>query len=180
MKAYSAFAAVFQSWGPRRDVGGTEFGLKRRIKPVYFVLPEPAKTPLGQRLRYMRKQLGLTLKEFSQMARLGHNTIAKLERGEIRKVQPWVLGRILPFLASQFKKAFPEAGGDAYDFIIPPTSLGRWIKNHRLRRGMKMRELSKALIVNIYSVVRYESDRSRPSPEVRARLRRLFGDTRFL
>jgi transcriptional regulator with XRE-family HTH domain len=123
--------------------------------------------------------LGLTIEDLSRKCRLSHNVIARLERGESH-IQPWVLGRILPTLAPRFKEAFPETNGDAYDFLIPPTSLGRWLKNQRLRRGMKLRELSEALIVNIYSVVRYESDRSKPSPTVRERLRRLLGDTPFL
>ena len=127
----------------------------------------------------MRKRLGLTIEDLSRKSRLSHNVIARLERDETR-VQPWVLGRILPLLATRFKEAFPESNGDAYDFLIPPTSLGRWIKNQRLRRGMKLRELSESLIVCIYSAVRYESDRSKPSPAVRSRLRRLWGDTHFL
>lgn len=61
------------------------------------------------------------------MTRLGHNTIAKIERDETRKVQPWILGRILPALAGRFKEAFPETGGDPYDFLIPPTTFGGWL-----------------------------------------------------
>ncbi len=127
----------------------------------------------------MRRPLGLTIEDLSRKSRLSHNVIARLERDE-NHVQPWVLGRILPILAPRFKEAFPETNGDAYDFLIPPTSLGRWIKNQRLRRGMKLMELSETLIVCIYSVARYESDRSKPSPAVRERLLRLFGDTPFL
>lgn len=127
----------------------------------------------------MRRRLGLTIEDLSRKCRLSHNVIARLERDE-NIAQPWVLGRILPILAPSFKEAFPESNGNTYDCLIPPTSLGHWIKNQRLRRGMKLMELSEALIVSIYSVVRYESDRSRPSPAVRKRLRRLLGDSPFL
>lgn len=162
-------------WGPRRDIAGTEFGFKRRIKPVYFVLPDPTKASLGERLRYLRKRLGVTLEEFSQITRLGHNTIAKIERGETRKIQPWVLGRILPALADRFKEAFPETSGDPYDFLIPPTTFGGWLKNFRARRSLKLKDLAEALKVRSFTVIRYEADESKPLLEVRNNLRRVYG-----
>lgn len=109
------------------------------------------------------------------MTRLGHNTIAKLERNEMRSVQPWILGRILPFVAKRFKEAFPEAGGDAYDYIIPPKTFGDWMRNFRARRGLQQIEMAKALRVNKFSVNRYEANQSRPNKEILARLRRRFG-----
>ena len=143
------------------------------------MLPDPTKASLGQRLRYMRKRLHLTIEDLSRKSRLSHNVIARLERDETR-VQPWVLGRILPFLAARFKETFPESSGDAYDFLIPPTSFGAWLKNQRLRRGIKLKELAKQLGVCPFTLIRYESDRAQPSPAVRERLCRLFGHTQFL
>jgi transcriptional regulator with XRE-family HTH domain len=137
-------------------------------------LPDLSKATLGARLRYLRKRLGVTLEEFSQMTRLGHNTIAKIERGETQKVQPWVLGRILPTLASRFNEAFPETAGDPYDFLIPPTTFGGWLRNFRMRRGLKLKDLARALKVRPFTVIRYEADESKPAPEVRQNLRRTY------
>lgn len=137
-------------------------------------MPDPTNASLGERLRYLRKRLGVTLEEFSQMTRLGHNTIAKIERGETRKIQPWVLGRLLPALAGRFKEAFPETDGDPYDFLIPPTTFGGWLKNFRMRRGLKLKELAQALNVRPFTVIRYEANETKPTPVVQANLRRAY------
>ena len=52
------------------------------------------------------------------MTHLGHNTIAKLERDEIKVVQPWVLSRILPVLAKRSKEAFPDVQEDIYSYLL--------------------------------------------------------------
>ena len=164
----------FQNWGPRRCVAGNEFGLKRRLKPNYFLLPDPTKATLGQRLRYMRKRLHLTIEDLSRKSRLSHNAIARLERDETRKAHPWVLGRILPFLASRFKETFPEAKGDAYNFLIPPVSFGAWLQNLRLRRGLQLQQLAKLLGVHPYTLIRYERNQTKPDQAVRLRLKERF------
>lgn len=93
----------------------------------------------------------------------------------VRKIHPWVLGRLLPYLATQFKETFPEAGGDPYDFLIPPTTFGGWLKNFRMRRGLRLKELARRLKVRPFTVIRYEADKSKPALEVRQNLRRAFG-----
>jgi transcriptional regulator with XRE-family HTH domain len=75
--------------------------------------------------------------------------------------------------ADQLGDVFPE--GDPYDCIIPPTTLGAWIKNRRLRRGMGQKELARRLRVHVFSVVRYERDGFRPDAAVQNRLKTLFG-----
>ena len=110
------------------------------------------------------------------MTRLARNTIAKIERDETKEVQPRIMGRILPFFVDRFREAFPQADTDPYDFLIPPVTLGAWILNQRLRRGMPQKELAAVLRVVAYSVIRYESDLSRPDSSVQSRLRALFGD----
>ena len=161
--------------GPRRCVAGNEFGLKRRLKPDYFLLPDPTKASLGERLRYMRKRLHMTIEDLSRKSRLSHNAIARFERDETRKTNPWVLGRIFPFLASHFKETFPEAKGDAYNFLIPPVSFGAWLQNLRLRRGLQLRQLAKLLGVHPYTLIRYERNQTTPAQAVRLRLKNRFG-----
>ena len=130
---------------------------------------------MGQRLRHMRKRLHMTIEDLSRKSRLSHNVIARLERDETRKLHPWVLGRILPFLASRFKETFPESAGDPYNFLIPPTSFGNWLKNFRMRRGLTLSELARKLNVRPYTVIRYEADESKPASSILDRFRRAFG-----
>lgn len=137
-----------------------------------MLLPDPAKATLGQRLRYLRNKLGLRIKDLSPKVRLAESAIARIERDEGRH-QPWVLGRILAFLASSFKEAFPETNGDPYDFLIPPATFGSWLRNLRMRRGLKQRELARSLGVRPYTLVRYEAEMSKPAPAIREKLRRV-------
>jgi|CXWL01.1.fsa_nt_gi transcriptional regulator with XRE-family HTH domain len=123
----------------------------------------------------MRKRLNFTIEDLRKKSGMSHNVIARLERNETRKTNPWVLGKILPLLADRFKETFPEAQGDPYDFLIPPISLGSWLRNQRLRRGMKQQKLAEALHVHAYSVIRYESDKTTPDSSVQIRLRALLG-----
>jgi transcriptional regulator with XRE-family HTH domain len=120
----------------------------------------------------MRKRLGLTIEDLSRKSRLSHNVISRLERDESR-AQPWVLGCILPHFTDQLKNAFPETNGDAYDFIIPPVTFGSWLKNQRLRRGMKLNALAQHLDVRPFTLIRYESDQSKPAAPIRDRLKRI-------
>ena len=109
------------------------------------------------------------------MTKLSHNTIAKIERDEMKPIKPWVLGRMLPFLIAGFKEAFPEAVGDAYDYLIPPKTFGDWIRNFRMRRRLRPGGLAKALGVNKFTVTRYEANQSTPNQDIRRRLQQFFG-----
>lgn len=162
-------------WGPRRNLAGNKLRINKRIKPVYSVLPDPAKASLGARLRHLRRSLGLTIEAFSDSIDLSRGAIARLERDETRDIDPWVLGRILPPLAARFKEAFPETGGDPYDLVFPKNSFGGFLKNLRARKGLQQRELASVLGVSKETVRRYEADLSRPIQEVRDKLRRAFG-----
>lgn len=123
----------------------------------------------------MRRRLGLTIEQLSAKSGLSRNVISRLERDAVRRVHPWIIGRLLPYLASQFKETFPESGGDPFDFLVPPTSFGAWLKNLRMRRGLKLKELARRLKVRPFTVIRYEADATKPAPEVRGNLRRAFG-----
>lgn len=75
--------------------------------------------------------------------------------------------------SGRLREVFPE--GDPYDCIIPPKTLGSWIKNQRLRRGLEQKELARRLGVHVFSLVRYERDEFRPDLEIRRRLTRQLG-----
>lgn len=128
---------------------------------------------MGTRLRFLRRRAGLTVEALSQKAGVAHNAISWLELDKARRPNIKVLGRLLAFYGDRLQEAFPE--GDAYDHIIPPKTLGAWIKNQRLRRGMEQRDFARRMRVHAYSVIRYERDDYRPNAEIRGRLRSIFG-----
>ena len=82
---------------------------------------------------------------------------------------------MLPFYLARFKDAFPDVAGDAYDYLIPPTTFGDWLRNFRLRRGLRQGELAKTLGVNKFTITRYESNHSLPNREIRSRLQKRYG-----
>ncbi|MBI4060573.1 MAG: helix-turn-helix transcriptional regulator [Elusimicrobia bacterium] len=115
----------------------------------------------------------MTLDRFSQITGLSRNAIGRIERDVIRHVDPRILGKLMGHFGDRLKEVFPE--GDPYDCIIPPKTLGSWIKNQRLRRGMEQKELARRLGVHVFTIVRYERDAFQPDAEVRRRLMKLFG-----
>lgn len=137
-------------------------------------MPDLGNASLGTRLRYLRRRLGLTRALFATATKVSHGAIGRLERDKARTLNPWVLGRILPFLASRYKEAFPETKGDPYDFLVPPTTFGSWLRNQRMRRGLQQRDRARRLGVNRESIRRYEANETKPAPPVRAKLREVF------
>ena len=113
----------------------------------------------------------MTLDQFSLKTGLARNTIARIERDEVRHIEPRIFGRILPHLADLFKVTF--SGSDPYDFLIPPKTFGGWLRNQRLRRGMAQKHLAKSLGVHVFTVIRYETDRTKPDASVRERIKNL-------
>jgi len=84
--------------------------IRRHISPSNATASPPCgNASLGTNLRYLRRRLGVTIAQFATQTGLGHGTIGRLERGETRVLKPWVLGRILPFLASRFKEVDADA-----------------------------------------------------------------------
>jgi DNA-binding XRE family transcriptional regulator len=65
--------------------------------------------------------------------------------------------------------------GDPYEFLIPSDTLGGWVRNQRLRRGMAQKQLAESLHVHPFTVVRYERNSSKPDSNVRLRLKKIFG-----
>lgn len=53
--------------------------------------------------------------------------------------------------------------GDIYDFLIPRKDFGSWLKNFRLRRGIRQVDLARMLGIHKVSLHRYEKNVSRPS-----------------
>ena len=58
--------------------------------------------------------------------------------------------------------------------------VGKRLEQLRKSRGMSQRELAALLGVTNYTVSAYENDRSEPADEIKVRLARLFGVTRYV
>ena len=134
--------------------------------------PEAAtNATLGARLRRLRKCLGYErVTTWATFTKLSPNTILKIERGEMKVIKPWILGRILSVLRGRIRDIFPAARGDIYDYLIPPKTFGNRLRNLRLRRGMQQKVLAKALGVARFTLQRYESDQSKPNREIMRRI----------
>jgi DNA-binding XRE family transcriptional regulator len=81
---------------------------------------------------------------------------------------------MLPFFIERFKDVFPEVNGDAYDYLIPPKTFGDWLRNFRLRRGLRQGALAKTLGVNKFTITRYEANQSTPNQEIQRRFQTRF------
>ena len=83
------------------------------------------------------------------------------------------MGKLLAYFGRDLAEAFPE-GKDAADQLVPVADFGSWLKNLRVRKGLKQVELARVLKVSKVSIRHYESGFCKPGLAVRNRLRRAF------
>lgn len=84
-----------------------------------------------------------------------------------------MVGRVLKAFGDKARDAFPGVK-DIYDFLVPPKDFGSWLRNFRLRRGLRQGEVAKVLGVSTVSVGYYESNQRKPRPEILAKLKSAF------
>ncbi|MDD5658225.1 MAG: helix-turn-helix transcriptional regulator [Elusimicrobia bacterium] len=136
------------------------------------MLPTPENTPLGGRLRFLRKRQGLTQAGLSRRTGISPATICKLERGG-ETAHPEIVGKLLAYFGRDAAEAFPESK-DAVDELIPVKDFGSWLRNFRVRKGLQQVELAKLLGMSKASVSAYEQNQTRPGNVVLKRLRKVF------
>jgi len=127
---------------PWTNLTGNQLCVEKNVTTRFLVLPDLEKAPLGVRLRYLRRSRGLTLEALAQSCGIGLNTLSRLERGETL-FNPAIIGRILARFGPEAEKVFPK-GQNPYDQLIPAGSFGDWLRNFRLRRGMRQKDLAEA------------------------------------
>ena len=132
----------------------------------------PSSATLGERIRYIRRKLGLSPEVLAKSARMGVNTLLRLERGEV-PAKEWVLGRILKGLGTKAGECFPGVG-NIYDYLIPPEDFGSWLRNFRLRKGLQQVELAGMLRVTKVSIFHYEAGVCKPGTAVLRRLVKVY------
>ena len=146
----------------------------RWLNPVYIASFDPTNATLGARLRYLRRRAKVTIAQLATRSKVSHNAISRLERTPDRRVNPAILERILQVLGLNFQGISPGVG-DCYDLLIPPKTLGSWIKNARLKKGIQQKALAKRLGVSRETVRRWERDLVRPGNNVQAHLNKVLG-----
>ena len=159
-------------WLPQSDPGGNQFGVERAIKPVYLPLPDLQTAPIGVRLRFVRKRRGLTIPELGRLTGISHGSISRLETGSA-PVNIAAVGKILAFFGPNLAEVFPD-GQDPRDQLLPVSDFASWLRNFRMRKGLRQVELARILRVSKVTVCRYEQNRSRPQEVILKRLKKAF------
>ncbi|MDD5656838.1 MAG: helix-turn-helix transcriptional regulator [Elusimicrobia bacterium] len=136
------------------------------------MLPDPENTPLGGRLRFLRKRQGLTQAILSRRTGISPATICKLERGG-ETAHPEIVGKLLAYFGRDVVEAFPE-GKDVFNELAPVKDFGSWLRNFRVRKGLQQVELAKMLGMSKASVSAYEHNQTKPGNVILKKLRAAF------
>lgn len=158
---------------PQKYLEGNKFCVEKSIIKCLDVLPDLEMTPLGGRLRFLRKRQGLTQVDLARRTGISAVTICTLERGGGATYHPEIVGKLLAYFGREAAEAFPE-GIDGVDHFLPVTDFGSWLRNFRVRKGLQQVELAKLLGVCKASVSAYEQNQTRPKDAVLKRLRKAF------
>jgi len=84
------------------------------------------------------------------------------------------VGKLLAYFGRDWAEAFPEAE-DGADQLVPVSDFGSWLRNFRVRKGLKQVELAQILGVSTVTICRYERRRSKPQSAILQRLKKSFG-----
>ena len=146
---------------------------QKTIRKCLDVLPDLEKTPLGDRLRFLRRRQGLTQEDLCRRTGISRATICKVERGGGATLHPEIVGKLLAYFGREAAEAFPD-GKDGVDHFVPVTDFGSWLRNFRVRKGLQQAEVAKILGVSKASVSAYEKSQTRPRKAVLRRLKKAF------
>lgn len=137
-----------------------------------MVVPDLRRSSIGARIRFLRKRQGLTIPALERRTGVSHGTISRLERGAAR-VNVAAVGRLLAYFSRDLQEAFPD-GQNAADLLVPVSNFGSWLRNFRVRKGLRQVELARILGVTKTSVCWYERNRSKPKDAIVRRLKMAF------
>ncbi|MCB4756953.1 MAG: transcriptional regulator [Elusimicrobia bacterium] len=149
--------------------------LVRWLTPEYQMPFDYSKATLGTRLRYLRRRAGITITQLATQSGISHNSISRLERASSFKVNPTILEKLMQVLGVKLQEISPETDGDCYDLLIPPKTLGSWIKNARMKKGLQQKKLARLLGVNRETVRRWERDIVHPNSGLKPQLVQILG-----
>ncbi|MBI3548233.1 MAG: helix-turn-helix transcriptional regulator [Elusimicrobia bacterium] len=136
------------------------------------VVPDLQKTPIGARIRFLWKRQGLTIPDLERRTGISHGTISRLER-DSRAVNVAAVGKLLAYFGRDLREAYPD-GLDAADQLVPISDFGSWLRNFRVKKGLRQVELARILGVSKVSICRNERNHSRPQYVIVERLKKAF------
>lgn len=153
------------------DLDVTTIHVEKISKSCPRLLLDLEKTPLGGRFRFLRKRWGMTLDDLAERTGISKPTLCQFERG--RRMRTMIVAKLLAYFGQEAADAFPE--GDPLEQVVPVSDFGSWLRNFRIRRGLRQAELAKAIGVCEASVSAYELNRTKPQRQVLERLRKGYG-----
>ena len=156
---------------PWWDKKGNHLEVVRWLNPVYIASFDPSKATLDARLRYLRRRAKVTITQLATRSKVSHNAISRLERTPDGRTNPAILERILQVLGVNFKEISPGQTSNCFDLLVPPKTLGSWIRNARMKKGIQQKALTKRLGVSRETVRRWERDLVRSGAKVQSLIR---------
>lgn len=158
-------------WLPQQDAEGRKLSVEKISKSCPRLLLDLEKLPLGGRFRFLRKRRGMTLDDLAERTGIAKPTLCQFERG--RRMRTMIIAKLLAYFGREAADAFPE--GDPLDQVVPVSDFGSWLRNFRIRRGLRQAEIAEALGVCKASISAYEMNYTRPQAPVLMRLKKVFG-----
>jgi transcriptional regulator with XRE-family HTH domain len=153
---------------------------------VNLYLPTPDKrftTPIiqdlkgiGNRIKYFRLKKGLTQDELAKISGISRSYLVKIERKNPKFLNPKYLEKIAKALGISPIKLISNNGSSKkhlVDYLIPPTTLGKKIKNLRIREGLTFKEFTKRLKVSKDTTWRFEKGISIPNEKILRRMAKI-------
>ena len=160
------------------DKKGNCIELVRWLSPDYLTPLDPSQATMGSRLRYLRRRAGVTIAQLATLSGISHNTISRLERAPAFRVNPGILEKLMQCLGVKFQEISPGTPENCYDLLIPPKTMGSWIKNARMKKGLQQKELARLLGINRETVRRWERDFVRPISRLQSQIVQILGPIR--
>lgn len=129
---------------------------------------------LGTRITALRIKKGLKQEDLAGTAGIATSALARYEQDKILDIHPIILNRIAEVLKVDPVLLLPPRiqpeSGEFAEFFSPGISEGSKIRQFRIDRNMRQKELAQLLGVSRESIRRYEKDHSKPTKKVMAKL----------
>ena len=128
---------------------------------------------IGNRIRYFRLKKGLTQNKLAKISGVSRSYLVKIERENPSFLNPKYLQKIAKALRISPIKLISNNGSSKkhlIDYLIPPTTLGKKIKNLRIKEGLTFKEFTKRLKVSKDTTWRIEKGISIPDKKILERI----------
>lgn len=139
--------------------------------------PKPAETR-GQRIRRLRRAQGLTLNDFSTKCGINPQCMSVFERDLAQATESEMarMAAVLHLPAPQTRRTMGTAAGAHSRAQVDPSPFASELRRRRVGAGLSGKDVAELVgITSSSAVYSWEHGKNRPSPELLARLREVFG-----